>query len=327
MSFWQIIGAAWRGTFETIRRNPALFLVVLLAFIASDQLFHHFAPVLHHAQTVNPHAPRHPRATPSGAVLGLFQDIVESIIAAPLMLAVHRYVLLNETPAPFGDARRLGYFALYLLTVRLLAEVPMDIEGVLQPDSSGQITFLLIAAVILPITVRLVLTYPGAALEQQAPLRDSWDRSRGHWWYITSIMFCGGLPLIIVDLVAIAVFFPDWKSPLPSIRLELLSFFMTASSVLYIAAGAALLSELYRKFGAIDMPRLLTSRSTKSSRGTSVSWSGAVIMLSLFIARQLFPASAVDHVEKILFLFCCGIFLLIGLFIAYMRLKTKRRRS
>jgi|GEM_PF-4782143 hypothetical protein len=327
MSFWQIIFAAWRGVLGAIRRNPRLFGAVFLALFVAQLSYDYLVPIVHHTQAVNPHLPRMPRLTPARAALGLLDDVITLIIAAPLMLTVHRFILLGETHGSLSKKRRLVFFALYLLGVRLMGDVPTSIEGVARPDSAAQVVLLLLTTAAWIVTIRLLLSYPAAALERPAPLYDSWGLTRGRWWYIASIMICGWLPLMIVDAALLYAFHRVQAQPTFGIELILEVFLSTATIPLYIASGAALVSELYRKFDGLKEHQPLFYMKAKSSRGRSGAWIGGITMLGFYLARLALPNAEATNLELILGIVCCVVLLLIGLLLAYGLLKQKARRN
>jgi hypothetical protein len=327
MSFWQIVFAAWGGAFGAIRRNPVLFGGVFLALYVAQLYFDYLTPIVHHAQAVNPHLPRVPRSTPARAALGLLDDVITSLIAAPLMLTVHRFILLGENQGALSKKRRLVFFALYLLCVRLMGDVPTHIEGVVRPDSAVQVVLLLLTTAAWIVTIRLLLAYPAAALERPVPLLDSLDLTRGHWWYIVSIMICGWLPLMIVDAALLYAFYRIQAEPIFGVKLALEVFLSTAMTPLYIASGAALVSELYRKFDGLKERQPFSYMKSKSARGRSSVWLGGMTALGFYLARLALPKAEVSNLELILGIMSGVLLLLIGLLLAYGLLKQKARRN
>jgi hypothetical protein len=327
MSFWQIIFAAWRGTFGAIRRTPVLFGVVFLALLFVQVLQDYFLPVVHHVHALNSHLPRAPRATPFRAAFGLLEDIITSIIPAPLMLTVHRFVLLGESRGPLSNVRRLALFATYLLGVRLLSEVPLNIEGAVRPDTVSQVVVLILTFAASIVTIRLLLTYPAAALDRAAPLFASWTLTRGHWWYVTFIMICGWLPLMILDAAILYGCYEIRPQLVFGVKLVVGVFLCTATKPLYIASGAALVSELYRKFDLLSEFKPILYRKSNSNRRKFGGLVGGISAFCFYVAGLIFPKSDVANVERVIGIGSSGILLLIGLFLAYGVIKKKLRRA
>jgi hypothetical protein len=104
-------------------------------------------------------------------------------------------------------------------------------------------------------------------------------------------------------------------------------FVSTATMPLYIASGAALVSELYRKFDGLKEHQTLFYMKAKSSRGRSGAWIGGITALGFYLAGLALPKAEVTNVELILGILCGGVLLLIGLLLAYGLLKQKARRN
>lgn len=334
MSFWQIIGAAWRDAIGTIRQNLLIFLAAFLALFALMVAFDYFVPPLHHALATGPHLHRVARSTPYRATLGLIQDIIRSIIVVPLMVSVHRFVLLGKYGETLNNPKRLLFFALYLIFINIMSQLPSEVEGVLQPQSSPQIFLLIVTVAAWIITVRLVLAYPAAALDKPSPLLDSWVRTRGHWWYITSVMICGWLPLLLIGAATIALaFHHGFKPPVFGIDLVFGLFFSTFVTILFVALGAALVSKLYLKFDGLAelqaKPFVRGSGYSKHSKRPMRNFNIGIIFGVLVltqIAYHIFQKSSVDHVEGVILVVCLVPILLLVFFLLYLNLK-KRFRS
>jgi len=326
MSFWQILFTAWREAFGAIQRNPIIFGAVFIVLFFVQVSYDYFVPVMNHAQALNSHLPRGPRSTLAHAAIDLVNDVITSIVAAPLMLTVHRFVLLGESSGPLSNGRRLVIFAGYLIAVRLLADVPTDIEGVVNPDTASQVVLLILTSAAWIITIRLLLTYPAAALERPRPLFDSWGLTRGHWWYVTCIMICGWLPLMVLDAAILYGYYRLQPQPVFGVKEVVGVFLSAATEPLYIASGAALVSKLYLKLSASVEIRRTPSIRTSRSSGRNVN---VVIILGVFALIQIFhiifPKSSTDHVRDVIAIICLVPILLMLLFVFYLNAKKRRR--
>jgi hypothetical protein len=85
------------------------------------------------------------------------------------------------------------------------------------------------------------MSFPAVALDMEHPLRDSWNRTRGHWWKVLGVMILGFLPLII----GFVKFFVFASNQIARI------FYAAVYSSVTPVVGAALASELYRNFGGL----------------------------------------------------------------------------
>ena len=242
---WDLIGAAWISGFAAIRRNLTLFIFITLLISVIEFFLQPRLPAgqfgLHHYE--NGHAG--PIQWHS-FLITLIGDIVSSIVVAPCMVAVHRHILLEETGKALSDPQRLLNFSLCLVAVRLFPRVADLAIGRLPgwPVIEVASYFLM---------VRLVLSFPAIAIGVAFPFRESWSRSKGHWWQIFWTMVFGLAPTLILLLpfaLARDIF----------VRIAALSTFEMVQPVIV----AALASELYRKHLGTDSP--ITSGSSASLR-------------------------------------------------------------
>jgi len=168
------------------------------------------------------------------------------------MVAVHRFVLLNETGTALNNGRRLFYFAAWLAACRILPALATPVAN------AGHASLILVHVLLnfiwstacIYLSVRLALSFPAIALDIKHPLIDSWSRTRGRWWKVATVMFLGFLPLIALGFLLVFSV-SEWIVILSG---SILSFVGPA-------VGAALASELYRNLdGRLQHePQLATS--------------------------------------------------------------------
>jgi hypothetical protein len=107
-----------------------------------------------------------------GEALGLAQNAVEAFLLTPVVIAIHRFVILDKiTPnymVPIGEPV-FGIFFGWLLALKILIGLPIDLLGVLQrlnwslPASMLAFAVALIAAV--GVSLRLTILLPALAVE------------------------------------------------------------------------------------------------------------------------------------------------------------------
>jgi hypothetical protein len=108
----------------------------------------------------------------TGEALGLAQNAGEAFLLTPIVIAIHRFVILDKiTPnytVPIGEPV-FGIFFAWLLALKVLIGLPFDLLGVLQtldwspPASALAIALALIAAV--GVSLRLTILLPALAVE------------------------------------------------------------------------------------------------------------------------------------------------------------------
>jgi len=201
--------------------------IVLVAFEAIILPFFPVGKFVHHHYVHSSTGP-----IPLGRwILDLIQATVSSIIIAPCMLASHRFVLAGEHNRVFKNFPRVGYFAFWITLVHLLPAV----MTFMMDRVAGAA---LLGLVIYYVMARLVMSFPAIALDISSPIRDGWSRTKGHWWEVVSVMVFGLAPFVLLAMpFALGFGFLG--------RVFAGSLF----GLLMPVIGAALASELYRKFG------------------------------------------------------------------------------
>jgi hypothetical protein len=108
----------------------------------------------------------------AGEALGFAQNAVEAFLLTPIVIAIHRFVILDKiTPnytVPIGEPV-FGIFFGWLLALKVLVGLPFDLLGLLQtldwslPASVLALVLALIAAV--GVSLRLTILLPALAVE------------------------------------------------------------------------------------------------------------------------------------------------------------------
>jgi len=229
----EIVGAGWTGGLNAVRQNIPIFSATFVVMLIIAAIFQPLLPKWHHLHHASSY---HPVPTPIDIHVWLLetaQNILDSIAAAPSMVAVHRFVLLKEHGKTMNNIRRLVFFALWISVFHFATSLP----GLFM-DRTDFVAFILIVLVYYCMP-RLVMSFPAVALDIQDPIRDSWKRARGHWWKIVGVMVLGFLPMLLLVLFVIGAN--------DIIRIAIVSVLATVSPVL----GAGLASELYRSYGGL----------------------------------------------------------------------------
>lgn len=260
MGFWSVIGAGWRGAFGAIKANWPLFGLLILVNTVLEAAVELIAP-LHFVARIGPsgHTMMHIAMAP---LMLHFRSVVLSavfsLVTAPCMVMVHRHILLSEDNKVCTDLKRLTFFGSLIFGVNFaLIGLPRIARTVITSATTGVAHSLLLTGfwlLYLPaiwLLIRLVPTYPAAALDVPNPLVTGWRRSAGHWWYIASVMSLGMAPVVIA-FYALPMAVAYSSTPERAERLFKMGV-ATACVVgpFYIAVGAALASELFRKFGGV----------------------------------------------------------------------------
>ncbi len=248
MGFWGIIGAGWRGAFGAVKQNKLLFAGSVVAQ-ALVQGFAYLVAPLHYVQRLSPHMHMHMYLAGSHTYLfvrGVAVNLPEFAVMAPLMIAVHRFILVHDKRSVWCNWHRIGLFATVLASIHFfIIEAPTYIGQLYKP--AGIATILSCWAL-----GRLVLTYPAIALDIPAPWRESWNRTRKNWWFIAGVMAFGSLPIYFVIFLS---FMPVYDSTPAAATHKAITFVLSGllTTPIWVAVIAALASELFRKFGGVPV--------------------------------------------------------------------------
>ena len=152
----------------------------------------------------------------AGEALGLLQDAAWALLLTPVVIAIHRFVILGEITSAYTlHVGEPGFriFLAWLLALKILVGLPFDLLGVLQTlDWSPRATALaLAAALILVIAVALRLTILLPALAVEAPgatpshaLADT----KGQALRILALFLLALLPWVAVDIGGVLLLGP-----------------------------------------------------------------------------------------------------------------------
>jgi hypothetical protein len=251
---WRLSRNAWADAGAVMRRNASVFTLAFIALLIVGWAQLQVAP----APRVGGAADLARASATMLAVLPISAValLLHCAIIAPCALAVHRYVLLggDADRAVWGRPRRIVDFAAALLVIDLMGFLPGAglVLAALGVRAIGVVLFgvaglvlgvALVAAVVC--SVRLLLVFPGLALDRADAWRDSWRLTRGHWWAITGSFFVCllGIWVVGIALALIARALPG------AVGLTLNALFNAGAGVVSISVGAALASALYREYG------------------------------------------------------------------------------
>jgi hypothetical protein len=156
-----------------------------------------------------------------GEALGLVQDAVWAFLLAPVVIAVHRFVILGEITraytVPVGEPAFRVFFG-WLFALRVFVGLPFDLLGVLQtlnwslPASTLVFAVALVAAA--AVSLRLTILLPALAVEAPGatPLRALAD-TKGQALRILALFLLALLPWLAVDIGGTLLLGPNVQIP------------------------------------------------------------------------------------------------------------------
>ena len=196
LSIFATLAAAYR---EWRRALLALRPLIINAFL-----------IVTAVATVGEIIPQHYWDTrPLGEIMSLVQTTILALLLAPIVIAIHRFVILGEVRSaytlPLGDPAFWTFFV-WLFVIEVLIGLPFEVLGAMQAlDLSLQATALglivtLIAAA--AVVLRLIVLLPAIAVEapRASPAQAIAD-TKGEALRILAIVLLAVLPWFAANLV------------------------------------------------------------------------------------------------------------------------------
>ena len=144
----------------------------------------------------------------AGEALGLAQNAVEAFLLTPIVIAIHRFVILDKiTPnytVPIGEPV-FGIFFGWLLALKVLIGLPFDLLGVVQAlDWSPQASVLAVALALIAavgVSLRLTILLPALAVEAPgATPSHALADSKGHVLRLLALFFLALAPWLAATI-------------------------------------------------------------------------------------------------------------------------------
>ena len=243
---------AWNSTLSAMRAMPALFLAAFfVAILLSLALTFTRLDRLAHLGIFS---------APRDLALAIASILAWSALTAPVAVAMHRFVLLNQTTNSVLSftPRHTRLFFIWAAALQLMYGAVRGIGGLL---SWHQFSLMRIVAIIavLVVSVHLAMIFPAVAIEDgsddwQTRIARSWRQMQGNSWLFIRAAIIAFLPMIVLWVIVAIVMvmfgamargmFGPLQSFPPLPRLWV-SATLAAITVLSIALAAALASWTY----------------------------------------------------------------------------------
>jgi hypothetical protein len=233
---WLPATTGYRDAWSAIRAMPTLALYALLTMFAVG-LAEYIVPV------------RAVESVVVSIVLGFVVSAAQNFFLTPIMIAVHRYIILDETAPRYvlepGQRTFRVFFGwlMALSTLRLLTNLffaPNDL-----PMMISAVVVLVAMVFIIVVTIRLSILFPAIAVDAPGAIAaNAWADSRGHTFYIFLIFLLAGLP-IIVGLVLFTVPFAI-NGMNRAVAFGLLTIVISIVMVFVLVLYVAIASRLYQ---------------------------------------------------------------------------------
>jgi hypothetical protein len=142
----------------------------------------------------------------TGEALGLVQNAVEAFLLTPVVIAIHRFVILGKiTPSytvPIGEPV-FGVFFGWLFALKVLVGLPIDMLGLLQAlnwsPRTSTLAFAIAMIAALTVALRLTILLPALAVEAPgATASYALADTKGHVLRILALLFLALAPWLAV---------------------------------------------------------------------------------------------------------------------------------
>ena len=190
----------------------------------------------------------------SGELLGLVQDAIWALLLTPVVIAIHRFVILGEiTPAYTLHVGAPGFriFFAWLFALKIFVELPFDLLGALETlDWSPRASTLAFAVALITaiaVSLRLTILLPALAVEAPGatPSRALAD-TKGQALRLLLLFLLALLPWVAVDFGIVLLLGPGAQitgTPLAMIFLVISGVLqMIVLSITAVIASCAFMS-------------------------------------------------------------------------------------
>src|SRR5262249_37495607 len=152
----------------------------------------------------------------SGEALGLLQDAVWALLLTPIVIAIHRFVILGEvTPNYNFDIGEPAFrlFFIWLFGLKVFSGLPFTLLGVLQAlgfsPLATAIPFAVALVVVTTVLLRLTILFPAIAVEAPgATARHAFIDTKGQALRILAIFLLALIPWISAVIVIVMLLGP-----------------------------------------------------------------------------------------------------------------------
>lgn len=235
-----IVGTAirsWRDAFLALRRMPLIFGVAIAALSILDAIVMALPAISKDVQPI------------AAELVSLLHSVLYSIALVPLLIAMHRYVLLDEVGDSYAFNIRDQRFARFVraeLTYMALIVVPASLMLMLfrstgKASLAVSIGWLFAFLAVAILALRFLILFPAIAVDAPgARLANAWADSRRLTWRLLGAVVLVVLPTIPFGWLHTII--PETHS-LGRIALSLAG---TIVAVLEVAAMAAVASHFFR---------------------------------------------------------------------------------
>lgn len=179
----------YRDTWNVIQAMPVFVLYVFVATLTMNRLLY-----------------LHPELTPenglAGTVVSLAANAVQNFFLTPIIIAVHRYVILGETTTSYVLKPRSRAFQAFFIWLTTLSAMPMLATALFAPSGvqsyALKSTWIVITVTLMVVSLRLSILFPAIAIGAPgATAVNAWYDSKKSTFRIFLIFVLAVLPIAL----------------------------------------------------------------------------------------------------------------------------------
>jgi hypothetical protein len=201
-----------------------------------------------------------------GSALSLALGAVKSFCLTPIMIAFHRYIILDEVaPGYVVDPSHPGFMAFFgwlvaLSILRELVFLPQETLTALGvPVLTAAVPTLVVLIVVIVLSLRLIILFPALAVNARgANAPNALADSKGHVFRMFTIFVLGALPFVVLA-VAITILLGRSVTVLGTraavVALAVSAAIQTAILILFVAIASRLFQTLAARVAAAGPKR------------------------------------------------------------------------
>lgn len=230
----------WTDTIRAMRQMPLIFGMAISALVILQVLLDAILPS---ASTLSSFA---------SYTRMIVEAAASSFLLAPLAIATHRFVVLNEMDAIYSFSFRDPRFAKFYIAELVYAGVTIlpawamkVVVGLFENTPQGVLAaFIIIIVVVIIIGLRALILFPAIAVDAPGALwRNALADSGGHTWSIFFAVLLASLPAVPTTIVY-NYLTPDRHS----LGHYVLTILSCAEQAIFLAAMAAVASHFFLAF-------------------------------------------------------------------------------
>jgi hypothetical protein len=150
------------------------------------------------------------QSSDGSSLAAAFVGLVQAFLLTPYLIAVHRFIVLNDTTNHYrlavGEPRFQRFFSWSVLLSLTAVSATLAAALLPVPDTARYVVMLGLLIVVVVVALRLLILFPAIAVDAPgATLANAWADTKGRGAIIFLIGLLASLPLMFAALVSYAL--------------------------------------------------------------------------------------------------------------------------